>query len=69
MIKLKEIQSYSMEELLNVLEKNKRSLFELKIKNKLGQLENTASINTTKKTIARIKTQITILENKNSHES
>ena len=64
MIKNKEIKSFPKEELFKALQENKKSLLDLKIKNTLGQLTDTASISMTRKTIARLKTQITKLDNK-----
>jgi len=45
--------------ILNEIENLKKELFDLRFKQATGQLENTARLNTVRKTIARMKTVLT----------
>ncbi len=62
MMKVEAIRKLSVEELNKQIAELKEELFELKIKNSLNQLENTAQIGQVKKTIARM---MTVLAEKN----
>ena len=55
----KEIREKSNTELLQEIETLKDELFNLRFQQATGQLENTARLKTVKKTIARIKTEMT----------
>lgn len=53
-----EIREKSAEELTAELKTLKQELLNLRIQSKVGQLENTSTIRTVKKTIARILTEL-----------
>lgn len=53
-----EIREKSAEELAAELKTLKQELLNLRIQSKVGQLENTSTIRTVKKTIARILTEL-----------
>ena len=59
---MKEIQALNENELNEKLQELKANLLKYRMQNTLGQLEHTSDIAKTKKTIARIKTQLTILK-------
>ena len=62
LMKNKEIQALKKNELNEKLQELKANLLKYRMQNTLGQLEKTTDITNTKKTIARIKTQLTILK-------
>ena len=55
---VQDIRNTETQELLNKVEEYKKELFGLRFQQATGQLENTASIRTVRKNIARIKTII-----------
>lgn len=55
-MKVSELRNLSADELKNKEEELRRELFNLKIRNATGQLENSARISLIKRDIARIKT-------------
>ena len=57
-MKVAEFKNMSKDELKSVLKKKTEELYELKVKNKLGQLANPLTIRATKKDIARVLTVI-----------
>ena len=61
-MKNKEIQALKENELNEKVQELKANLLKYRMQNTLGQLEHTTDITNTKKTIARIKTQLTILK-------
>ena len=56
---LNSLKDKSIEELKTELVSSKKELFHLRFRNATNQLDNTASINTVRKNIARIHTIIT----------
>ena len=56
---LNSLKDKSIEELRTELVSSKKELFHLRFRNATNQLDNTASINTVRKNIARIHTIIT----------
>ena len=54
------LKDKSIEELKTELVSSKKELFHLRFRNATNQLDNTASINTVRKNIARIHTIITL---------
>ncbi len=62
-MKIKEIENLSVRELNQKLLGLKKDLFDLKMKNGLGQLSNPLQIRTLRKDVARV---LTILGNKES---
>ena len=58
MLDIKEIRDLSTEDLNQEVEDLKEELFNLRFQQAVGQLDNTASLRTVKKTIARILTVI-----------
>ncbi|MDN6901013.1 50S ribosomal protein L29 [Oenococcus sicerae] len=57
-MKASEIKGLSRDELLKREKDAKEELFNLRFQQAAGQLENTASLSTVKKDIARIKTEL-----------
>ena len=57
-MKVAEFKNMSKDELKSVLKKKTEELYELKVKNKLGQLANPLTIRANKKDIARVLTVI-----------
>ena len=55
-MKTKDIRELSVDELNTKLKELSEELFNLRFRHAIGQLENTASLNTCKKDIARVKT-------------
>lgn len=55
-MKVAEFKNMSKDELKNVLKKKTEELYELKVKNQLGQLANPLTIRVMKKDIARVLT-------------
>jgi len=55
----KELKTMSLEQLNKKAQEVRKSLFELRMKNTVGQLNNPIEIRDTRKTIARIMTAIT----------
>lgn len=64
MIYAKEIREMDTATILNEIDNLKKELFDLRFKHATGQLENTARLNTVRKTIARMKTVLTERESK-----
>lgn len=58
-MKVEEFKNLSKDELKSVLKKKTEELYELKVKNRLGQLANPLTIRFAKKDIARILTVLT----------
>ncbi len=58
MLDIQEIRDFSTEDLNLEVEDLKEELFNLRFQQAVGQLDNTASLRTVKKTIARILTVI-----------
>ena len=58
MMKIDKIRELSVDELNKQIAELKEELFQLKLKNSLNQLENTAQIGQVKKTIARMMTVV-----------
>lgn len=58
----KELQSMSLEQLNKKAQEVRKSLFELRMKNTVGQLNNPIQIRDTRKTVAKIMTAITALK-------
>ena len=58
MLDIKEIRDLSTEDLNQEVEDLKQELFNLRFQQAVGQLDNTASLRTVKKTIARILTVV-----------
>jgi large subunit ribosomal protein L29 len=56
MLHVSEIRKMDNKTILDEIENLKKELFDLRFKHATGQLENTARLNTVKKTIARMKT-------------
>ena len=59
MIYAKEIREMDTATILNEIDNLKEELFRLRFEHATGQLENTARLNTVRKTIARMKTVLT----------
>jgi len=59
MMYAKHIREMDTKNILNEIENLKKELFDLRFKQATGQLENTARLNTVRKTIARMKTVLT----------
>ena len=59
MLHVSEIRKMDNAAILKEIETLKREMFDLRFKHATGQLENTARLNTVKKTIARMKTILT----------
>ena len=57
-MKMADIRKLTTEDLNKKLEENKKELFNLRLQKSTNKLENPASIASTKRTIARIKTVI-----------
>ena len=57
----KELKNLSLEQLNKKAHETRKSLFELRMKNTVGQLNNPIEIRDTRKTVARIMTAITAL--------
>ena len=55
-MRIEEIRKLSNEDIQNEIKSLKAKLFNLRFKQATGQLENTADIRTTRKTIARLST-------------
>ncbi|MBR5191845.1 MAG: 50S ribosomal protein L29 [Clostridia bacterium] len=55
-MKTKDIRELTVDELNTKLKELSEELFNLRFRHAIGQLENTASLNTCKKDIARVKT-------------
>ena len=64
-MKYKEINKLSNDELKNKVNSLKKDLFNLRFRKINGQLENTASVSSAKKDIAKV---LTSLKNKKKHE-
>ena len=64
-MKYKEINKLSNDELKNKVNSLKKDLFNLRFRKTNGQLENTASVSSAKKDIAKV---LTSLKNKKKHE-
>ena len=64
MMYAKHIREMDTKNILNEIESLKKELFDLRFKQATGQLENTARLNTVRKTIARMKTVLTQRESK-----
>jgi large subunit ribosomal protein L29 len=64
MIYAKEIREMDTATILNEIDNLKKELFDLRFQHATGQLENTARLNTVRKTIARMKTVLTERESK-----
>lgn len=58
----KELKSMSLEQLNKKAQEVRKSLFELRMKNTVGQLNNPIQIRDTRKTVAKIMTAITALK-------
>ena len=58
----KELKNLSLEQLNKKAHETRKSLFELRMKNTVGQLNNPIEIRDTRKTVARIMTAITALK-------
>lgn len=58
----KELKSMSLEQLNKKAQEVRKSLFELRMKNTVGQLNNPIEIRDTRKTVAKIMTAITALK-------
>ena len=56
---MKELKSLSLEQLNKKEQEVRKSLFELRMKNKVGQLNNPIQIRDTRKEVARVMTAIT----------
>lgn len=67
-MKVAEFKNMSKDELKNVLKKKTEELYELKVKNRLGQLANPLTIRATKKDIARVLTVISANKTNNTNE-
>lgn len=65
-MKTKEIRELTIEELNAKLKDLSEELFNLRFRHAIGQLENSASLNTCKKDIAKVKT---ILKEKESQKA
>ncbi len=65
-MKTKEIRELTIEELNKKLKELSEELFNLRFRHAIGQLENSASLNTCKKDIAKVKT---ILKEKESQKA
>jgi len=59
MLHVSEIRKMDNAAILKEIDVLKKELFDLRFKHATGQLENTARLNTVKKTIARMKTILT----------
>jgi large subunit ribosomal protein L29 len=59
-MKTKEINKFTQDQLLSELEKLKKEQFNMRFKKKSGQVTNTASIKTNRRTIATVKTFINL---------
>lgn len=59
MLHVSEIRKMDNATILKEVDTLKKELFDLRFKHATGQLENTARLNTVKKTIARMKTILT----------
>ncbi len=59
MLHVSEIRKMDNAAIMKEIDVLKKELFELRFKHATGQLENTARLNTVKKTIARMKTILT----------
>ncbi len=55
-MKVKDLKEKTVEELAQQLEDTQKELFNLRLQQAVGQLENTARIREARRTIARIKT-------------
>lgn len=64
MIYAKEIREMDTATILNEVDNLREELFRLRFEHATGQLENTARLNTVRKTIARMKTVLTEREGK-----
>jgi len=64
MLNVKEIRNMDNATITSEIEKLKHELFTLRMKHTTGQLENTARLNTVRKTIARMLTILTEREEK-----
>ena len=64
-MKNKEIKKLSIDELKNKINSLKKDLFNLRFRKTNGQIENTASVSSAKKDIAKV---LTSLKNKKKHE-
>ena len=64
-MKYKEINKLSNDELKNKVNSLKKDLFNLRFRKTNGQLENTASVSSARKDIAKV---LTSLKNKKKHE-
>ncbi len=62
-MRIEEIRKLSNEDIQNEIQSLKAKLFNLRFKQATGQLENTADIKTTRKTIARLSTVLTERKN------
>ena len=58
-MRIEEIRKLSNEDIQNEIKSLKAKLFNLRFKQATGQLESTADIRTTRKTIARLSTVLT----------
>ena len=58
----KELKSMSLEQLNKKAQEVRKSLFELRMKNTVGQLNNPIQIRDTRKTVAKIMTALTALK-------
>lgn len=67
-MKVTDFKSMSKDELKNVLNKKTEELYELKVKNKLGQLANPLTIRLMKKDIARVLTVLSANKGKTTAE-
>ena len=65
-MKLQEIREKTTDELKNIVVDLKKELFDLRLKKSVKKLDDTASIATIKRTIARIKTVMKEKEVKNA---
>ncbi len=59
MMRIEEIRKLSDEQITKEIKDLKKALFDLRFKQATGQLENTAEIGKTRKTIARLSTVLT----------
>ena len=68
-MKVSEFKNLSKDELKSVLKSKTEELYELKVKNRLGQLANPLTIRATKKDIARVLTVISANRNNKTAET
>ena len=62
-MKKKEIKKLTKDEILKSLEKSKKDLFNFRFQKINGQVKSPSKINETKKSIARLKTKLGIIQN------